>query len=735
MDFLKGLNEKQQEAVKHVEGPMLVVAGAGSGKTKALTHRIANLIINHRVDPSSILAVTFTNKAANEMTERVERLISEFNIHSKPIIGTFHSICVRILRKHLHEMDMENAFSIYDSTDQQILMKRVLKELNLDPKKFNPKAILAGISGAKNQLIGPEEYEKISFDYFSEKVSQCYKIYQRELKKANALDFDDIIMTTVELFKAHPNILSYYQNKFQYISVDEYQDTNHAQYVLTHQLAHAHKNLTVIGDSDQSIYSWRGANMRNLLDFEKDFDNAKVVLLEQNYRSTKKILQAAQKVIEKNVVRKDKKIWTDNDEGDNIDIYESFNEKDEASYVVNQITRILSRYESPKYDDFSILYRTNAQSRVIEEIFLRQGIPYKIIGGIKFYDRKEIKDVIAYLKLLNNPHDTISLLRIINTPSRKIGAASLNHVQNFATRYNLSLFSAMEKVHEISELSAAKQNDFKKFVNLIYSLRKLTQEVKASSLIKFVIEESGYKKMLVEEGTSESESRLENIAELISVASKYDALEPGVSTSVFLEEIALIADIDSMPDSHNSVTLMTLHAAKGLEFPYVFMIGLEEGIFPHSRSLMDPEQLEEERRLMYVGITRAEKALFMSFARSRLFFGEVQANAPSQFLNDIPKEIITTNAIFLMDGKSLQNRSHSNLKAEDLANIAIPVETNAAPASELNLKIGDRVIHPVFGKGAIINLIGGVVTISFENKSYGIKKLALSVAPLEKLYD
>jgi len=735
MDFTKGLNEKQKEAVLHVKGPMLVVAGAGSGKTKALTHRIANLIINHKVDPTSILAVTFTNKAANEMAERVERLIGEFNIASKPIIGTFHAICVRILRRHLHELDMENAFSIYDSNDQQILMKRVLKELSLDPKKFNPKAILSAISQAKNQLIGPKEYSDVSFDYFSQKVSQCYTIYQDELKKANALDFDDILMTTVQLLKSYPEILAYYQKKFAYISVDEYQDTNHAQYVLTHMLANAHQNLTVIGDSDQSIYSWRGANMRNLLDFEKDFSNARVVLLEQNYRSTKKILKAAQKVIEKNVVRKDKKIWTDNQDGDDIDIYESFNEKDEASYVVSQISKILTRYESPKYDDFAILYRTNAQSRVIEEIFLRQGIPYKIIGGIKFYDRKEIKDVVAYLKVLNNPHDTVSLLRIINTPSRKIGASSLNHVHNFASRCNVSLFSAMQRVDEIAELSVNKQNDFKKFVNLITSLRKTAGEVKASGLIKFVVEDSGYKKMLMEEGTSESESRIENIAELISVASKYDSLEPGVSTSVFLEEIALIADIDSMPDSHNSVILMTLHAAKGLEFPYVFMIGLEEGIFPHSRSLMDPEQLEEERRLMYVGITRAEKALFMSFARSRLFFGEVQANAPSQFINDIPKDIIQTNASFLKANPAVGARSHNRLRADQLANIKIPVEGNTATLSPEELKVGDKVTHPVFGKGAVINLVGGVVTISFEDQKYSTKKLALSVAPLEKIYD
>ncbi|MBT6143541.1 DNA helicase PcrA [bacterium] len=729
-NLLDGLNEKQKEAVTSIDGPLLVMAGAGSGKTKALTHRIAYLILEKQVAPEHILAVTFTNKAAKEMLERIEKLLSSAQLPSRPLIGTFHSICVKILRQHLHELDMENSFVIYDSADQQILVKRILKTIGMDDKKFNPRAILAAISQAKNQLIGPEEYNKSAFEYFNQKVAQVYLEYQKELKRANALDFDDIIMQTVNLFKSHPQILEHYQTRFKYISVDEYQDTNQAQYILIRQLANKFENLCVIGDSDQSIYSWRGANMRNILDFEKDFPKAKTVLLEQNYRSTKNILAAADKIISKNTLRKDKTLWTNNPDGDLIDVYESFNEKDEASYVISQINRALSKYESPKHSDFAILYRTNAQSRVLEEVLLRNGIPYKIVGGVKFYDRKEIKDIIAYLRVILNPSDSVGLTRIINTPARKIGATTIMAIQEFASYNNLSFYAALCRANEI-KIAESKQRDLLAFAKLIQNLQKLYANSKASSMIKFVVEETGYKKMLVEEGTSEAESRLENIAELISVASKYDGLEPGISITVFLEEMALISDIDQMPDSQNSVTLMTLHAAKGLEFPHVFLIGLEEGIFPHSRSLMDPQQLEEERRLMYVGITRAEQSLCVTYARSRLFFGEMQANAPSQFLQELPKEIVSSNSVIFNAGSNRSQRAP--LQKNQIGTKLIPQEDLSARVAAEDLKTGDKVCHPVFGEGIVMNLTGGIVTVAFSSQKYGVKKLALSIAPLSKV--
>lgn len=744
-DLLSTLNDKQKEAVLHKDGPMLVMAGAGSGKTKALTHRIAYMVLEYGIHPTNILAVTFTNKAAMEMTNRVGKLLESSQISALPTIGTFHSICVRILRKHIHEIDFENSYGIYDSTDQQILVKSILKELDIDEKKFNPKAILGAISQAKNQLINAVDFSYKAVDYFSEKVAQVYLRYQDALKRNNALDFDDLIMKTVELFKEKPELLTYYQDKFRYISVDEYQDTNHAQYVLIRQLCDKYRNLCVIGDSDQSIYSWRGANMQNILDFEKDFPDCHITLLEQNYRSTKKILKAAHNVIVKNSVRKDKTLWTENEEGEDVYVYEAYNERDESSFVVNKMNQILMKYEHPAYNEFAVLYRTNAQSRVIEEAFLRNGIPYKIVGGIKFYDRKEIKDISAYLKVLSNPHDSISLMRIINTPTRKIGNATINAVNMFATEHKISFFKALNNAHQIPGLSPTKAADLAKFVDIIKRLTFKASTEKASGVIKYVVEESGYKKMLIEEGNAEAESRLENISELVSVASKYDSLEPGVSLSVFLEEIALISDLDNLPDSQNSVTMMTLHAAKGLEYPHVFLIGLEEGIFPHSRSLLDPEQLEEERRLMYVGITRAEKSLSITFAKQRLLFGEMQANQPSQFLNEIPKDIMQTNSPYFgaMERATIESNQIGlrPIPSEDSKySNYIKAGSNGNPFNDHNddfnveFKDGDKVLHPTFGTGMIIGVTGGVATIAFEDRKVGIKKLALSVAPLEKIY-
>lgn len=726
-----------------------MVAGAGSGKTKALTHRIAYLIKEQGIPGDNIMAVTFTNKAAMEMQDRINKLLDGVPGY-RPIIGTFHSICVRILRKHLHELGMENNFVIYDSTDQKVLVKKILKSMQIDDKKMTPQAFLYAISNAKNQLIGPAEFANHAMDYFSQKVADVYELYQSELTINNALDFDDIIMKVVELFKKHPEILEYYQDKFRYLCVDEYQDTNHAQYILIRQLAKKYRNLMVIGDSDQSIYSWRGANMQNILDFEKDFTDCKVILLEQNYRSTKKILEAAHQVIVKNNKRKEKTLWTDNHEGEDIRIFESYNEREEGVHVVNMITKILSKYESPTYADFAVLYRTNAQSRVIEEVFLRYGIPYRIVGGIKFYERKEIKDIMSYLKVLLNPNDSISLLRVINVPSRKIGTSTISKVNDFALSKGISFFRALERINEVEGLSDSKKNDLVRFLNVINSLIVKSKTEVASAVIKYVLEDTGYKDMLKLENSIESESRLENISELISVASKYDSLEGGTSLMVFLEEVALISDADQVDESLNSVTLMTLHAAKGLEFPHVFMVGMEEGVFPSSRSMLDPEQMEEERRLMYVGVTRAEESLTLTFAKQRMLFGEIQANAPSQFLNDIPPHLIFSNS------GHFGGRVDSGLvNVNQLGSKQIPSEEgnynfnsvylgdknqkDPEPAYDPNLtsigsfSVNDRVKHPKFGQGTVIDVIGGIVNIQFDDRSIGQKKLAISIAPIEKI--
>jgi len=697
------------------------VAGAGSGKTKALTHRIAYLIREKNIAPYNILAVTFTNKAAGEMKERLAKLLEGYNIRSQANLGTFHSICVRILREHIRELDYEDTFVIYDDSDQLVLAKKIMKELNIDEKKFNPRAILHTISQAKNQLIGPKQYDSQSANYFTDKVARVYNLYQSNLKLNNALDFDDIIMKTVELFKTRPEILDAYQEKFRYICVDEYQDTNHAQYILIRQLADKYKNLCVIGDSDQSIYSWRGANMRNILDFEKDFPGATTIMLEQNYRSTKNILKAAHNVIVKNSSRKEKELWTDNEEGGNIQVFEAFNEREEGVYIVNQINKALTKYEAPDYSDFAILYRTNAQSRVLEEVFMRFGIPYKIVGGIKFYSRKEIKDIMSYLKVLHNPHDSISMLRIINNPSRKLGKTTLEKVVYFANMAGISFYSAIERIHEIPDLPDSKKYDLAKFHDLIQDLSLKAKQIPISDLIRTIVIDTGYKAMLEKEGSVEAEARMENINELMSVATKYDDLEKDIALGIFLEEVALISDLDKLNDNDNAVTLMTLHAAKGLEFRNVFMSGVEEGVFPHSRSMMDPEQMEEERRLMYVGITRAEKQLHISYAKERMLYGQTQYNSPSCFIYDLPNDIVSSNSNIF--------ESSPMLSPDRLGKRSIPLETETP---SLEFADGDRVAHPTFGQGIVVSAIGGVVTVAFSG-GQGIKKLAISVAPLTKI--
>jgi len=714
--ILEKLNDKQKEAVEHHLGPLIIIAGAGSGKTRALTHRVAYLIEKYGVAPWNILAVTFTNKAANEMKERIKKLLKDSGETSEPHVGTFHSTCVRILRKNLHHLDYENNFTIYDAADQQILMKRLMEEAHIDPKQINPKAVLNHISNAKSELIDPEKYRSMASNYFTERVAELYGPYQDALRKNNALDFDDLIMQTIELFRTCPEVLDYYQEKFKFICVDEYQDTNHAQYVLVNMLAEKYRNICVIGDSDQSIYSWRGADIRNINDFEKDYSDAKTVLMEQNYRSTQTILDAAHEIIVKNRNRKDKKLWTEQKGGENIMSVEARNERHEGEVVAEKIRELTHDYETPPYNKFVVLYRTNAQSRAVEEVFLRYGIPYRIFGGIKFYDRKEVKDMVAYLRAVQNPADSVSLLRIINTPPRKIGTKTIEALQLFANRAGVSLFEAMRRCEEIGELNEGKVRHIKAFVKLIGKLKKANDEFPASGVIKHALKISGYKEFIMD-GTPEGEARYENIAELISVASKYDLLDPGLSLNVFLEEISLIADIDSLDEKDNAVILMTAHSAKGLEFDNVFVIGLEEGIFPHSRSLMEPEELEEERRLMYVAVTRAMKRVFLIHARQRMLYGEVQSNARSQFLDDIPEGIL--------DIYGQPRRHVSTIGAKP-----VPEEE---VSTCVDLKDGDKVIHTTFGEGVVVSIQGEVATIAFKAPDVGVKRLALSVAPLVKI--
>jgi DNA helicase-2/ATP-dependent DNA helicase PcrA len=748
-DMLAHLNDMQQQVVLHCDGPVLVLAGAGSGKTSALTTRIAWLIREKGVSPWNILAVTFTNKAANEMKERILKLIKKDENYA-PNVGTFHSTCVRILRKQIHHLGYDRGFVIYDTADQQLLMKRVLGDLLIDDKKFNPKAILNFVSGAKNELVPPEEYAKFANNYFTEKVALCYKRYQHELQKNNALDFDDIIMLTVELFQKFPEILDYYQEQFRFISVDEYQDTNHAQYVLTNLLAAKYRNLCVIGDSDQSIYAFRGANIHNILNFEKDYPEAKVVYLEQNYRSTQLILDAAHQVIVKNTQRKDKKLWTQREGGEKITMKTLSNERAEGEFVADTIIKKMQEMDEKEYRNFAILYRTNAQSRVMEEAFLRYAIPYKIVGGIKFYERKEIKDLVAYLRVVQNPHDSLSLMRIINVPPRKIGQKTIDTIQQYAVNNDTSFWQALTEIDRIEAIRESKSKALEDFVKVVKELQSVNKEFPASGLIKHAMELSGYKKFL-DDGTEEGESRLQNAYELISVAGKYDRLPPGESLTIFLEEISLIADIDKLDEQENSVTLMTIHSAKGLEFPVVFLVGLEDGIFPHSRSLLERNEMEEERRLMYVALTRAKDKLYLLNAQNRMLYGESQTNPPSQFLKDIPEDVLeelpTDNAATTWENTQYFRKVSYGI---DRPRRPLPDESAVAESPAFQetrvvredavfsdespeLREGDRVVHNTFGEGTVLTIKGGVATIKFDTLHVGTKKLALSIAPLRKI--
>jgi len=709
---LNALNEKQKEAMAITDGPILIIAGAGSGKTRTLTHKVAYLIKEKKVSPQNILAVTFTNKAAGEMKERIVKLLSDKNhIPSKydlPLVGTFHSICAKILRKEIDKLGYEKSFNIIDEHDQMSLMKKIFARLEISKEQFNPRGILEAIAKAKNDLVDAHQFSLGTGGYFEEVVSRLYSEYQNELKKNNSLDFDDLIMFTVKIFQKFPEVLEKYQNKFHYILVDEYQDTNHSQYLLVNLLAKKYRNLCVVGDDWQSIYGWRQADIKNILDFEKDYPEAKVISLEQNYRSTQVILDAAYGVISQNIFRKDKNLWTEKEGGHLIASYEAEDEADEADFVAREILKSSGK----KYSDFAVLYRTNAQSRILEEIFLKRSIPYQIIGGIKFYQRKEVKDVVSYLRLIQNPKDRISLERIINEPRRGIGEATFISWINLAKENNLDLVSAGLK-SEIKNLkiSASRSDGIAKFCEFISRMREVQDRISLGDFIEKVFAESGYEKYL-QDGTMEGEMRWENVKELVTVARKYDKEESGNGQKLFdfLEEVALATDADTAKKKGDSVILMTLHSAKGLEFPVVFIVGLEEGILPHSRSILNQVELEEERRLMYVGITRAKEKVYLCFTDERNIFGSTQINPPSRFLSEIPEHLVENYKSRITNQEIVSN--FKNKKA-------------------VNYKDGEHVGHPEFGNGMVISTQDEIITVAF--KKSGIKKLSLKFAKFKKI--
>ncbi len=717
-NLLEKLNPAQREAVETTEDPVLIIAGAGSGKTRALAFRTAFLIIEKKVYPQNILAVTFTNKAAQEMKERIMNLLRDFSFSSSnlPLIGTFHSICVKILRREINRLDYKKSFSILDSQDQLALIKKVFKELSLNPEQFNPKAALGTISKAKNELIDADRFAKSAGSYYEEVISKIYSSYQKKCCEQSALDFDDLILFTVKIFKDFPEVLEKYQNIFRYIMVDEYQDTNHAQYELVNLLAKKYQNICVVGDDWQGIYAFRGANIQNILDFEKDYPKAKVVKLEQNYRSTQNILDAAYGIISKNINRKDKKIWTENKGGHLIESFEARDEKEEAEYVATEIQREMKL--GKKFSDFVILYRTNAQSRILEEAMLRFSLPYRIIGGIKFYQRKEVKDVLAYLKLIQNFNDQISLERIINEPKRGIGEATIGKWIKFSQENNLNLIEAGINLKKEKNIADNKLDHISKFCDFIKRMAEIKSSLKLREFIEKVYIESGYEKYLLD-GSEEGEMRHENVMELLTVAQKYEEYPTVEGLELFLEEVALISDTDNIDRASEAVHLMTLHSAKGLEFTNVFIVGLEEGILPHSRSLLSPQEMEEERRLMYVGITRAKEKIYLLFTTERNIYGSIQSNSPSRFLDDIPEHLLQT------------MRPRPKFDGTLFVGTGFKPAPTSKSINVTNYRDGQRIQHPVFGNGIIVSAKGDVLTIAFSK--VGLKKLSASIAPLKKI--
>ncbi len=735
--LLESLNDKQKEAVLSTEGPLLILAGAGSGKTRVLTCRIAYLLEEKNVSPWSVLAITFTNKAAREMKDRLEQFVGEQA--NNMWVSTFHSSCVRILRRDIERIGLERNFVIFDYTDQQTVIKDCLKELQLNVKNFAPKSMLAEISNAKNELIDEYSYARMhEGDYRMSKIASIYVLYQKKLRQNNALDFDDIIMYTVKIFNENPDVLEYYNKKFKYILVDEYQDTNTAQYILISLLAQKHRNLCVVGDDDQSIYKFRGANIRNILDFEKEFNDAVCIKLEQNYRSTQNILDAANHVIKNNGGRKGKNLWTDNGEGKKIQLVDTDHQHEEGQFIAREILKLKDE-EDRKFSDFTILYRMNAQSRVIEDMLLKEAIPYRVLGGLRFYDRKEIKDIVSYLRVIQNPIDNISLKRVINEPKRGIGKRTVEIAEEIANKKETSIFSVISSVEEIPELSrpAIKLGSF---VHLINKLRAEKDEMSVTQLVDKVLDESGYMGALQRDGSIESQSRIENLKEFISVAVEFEKTAENVTLESFLENISLVADIDNYDEEQDAVVLMTLHSAKGLEFPVVFMCAMEEGIFPSYRSSFEESELEEERRLCYVGITRAKEQLYLTHAFSRNLFGNTTYNRISRFVDEIPNDFLESSGQKKPKKqlKASKEPSVSNFskQRESMSKSSIFNRNTLKPKNTAtNFKVGDMVSHKKFGKGMIIGVqpIGNDAKLEIAFDSVGTKNLMAVYANLTKI--
>jgi DNA helicase II / ATP-dependent DNA helicase PcrA len=712
--LLRSLNPVQREAVLQTEGPVLIVAGAGSGKTRILTHRIAHLIREKEVHPKQILAITFTNKAAQEMQERVQELLGTLLFRGMWIL-TFHSTCARILRREHQRLGLPSHFSIYDEADSERVIKMVLRDAGLDERRFPPKAMKAAISKAKDNLLGATEFAEAAGNWYENTVADVYRGYEARLRSAGSVDFDDLILRTVQLFRGQPEVLEYYQERFRYVLIDEYQDTNRAQYHLVNLLASKHRNICVVGDADQGIYSWRGATIQNLLDFEHDYPDAQEFILDQNYRSTRTILEVANALIDHNIQRKPKNLWTESEHGSPVVRYKADDEHDEAWFVAQEIERLVADEAEASYGEVAVFYRTNAQSRVMEDVFMRSGIPYRVVGGVRFYERREIKDTLAYLRALVNPQDAVSLRRIINAPKRGIGDQTAAALEAFARDEEISLLEACRRAEEITVLSPRARGAAAGFVGVMDGLRaKADQGAGISGLIEAAFTDSGYYAELDAERTVEAESRKENLRELVGVGAEFEARFTDSSLPEFLEQIALVTEQDEYDHEAGTVTLMTLHNAKGLEFEVVFIVGMEDGVFPHHRSMTEPDQMEEERRLAYVGITRARRKLYISHAWSRSLFGASSYNPPSRFLNEIPGELV------------------EERQAEEQP---VHPEAGLGAAAPPEVSAGDTVLHDRFGEGVVITVAGrgpdAEAVIMFEEE--GEKRLLLAYAPLKKV--
>lgn len=742
VDCTYGLNPQQAEAVINTEGPMLIMAGAGSGKTKVLTCRVANLL-QKGVRPYRILAITFTNKAAAEMRERVNNMSGPA---AKDVwLFTFHAFCARFLRMEIDKLPGYGGnFAIYDTADSQNLIKQILKEMNLDDKRFQPSGILSRISNAKNALQDAAAFARQAGDFYEQKVADIYSRYEQKLQLNNALDFDDLLMLSIKLLQENQEVREKYQDRFDYLLVDEYQDTNHAQYLLTKFLAAKHRNICVVGDADQSIYGWRGADIQNILDFEKDYPDAKVIKLEQNYRSTQIILDAANAVIENNTGRKPKNLWTENKSGADIIYFQAVDERDEARFVIEQLQN-LQRTENKKLGDMAILYRTNTQSRIFEEMLIKSGISYNMVGGLKFYERKEIKDIIAYLRVIFNPADSLSLLRIINVPKRGIGDASLTKIQAYAAANNVSLFEAVSNAAAIDGLSSRFVSKLDDLAGIIFELMNLASEAPVEDLIDRVLRDTGYLEELENERTPQAQSRIDNLHELISVAQEFAASEEENNLENFLAHVALVSDIDDTELGEDAITLMTLHSSKGLEFPVVFLVGMEEGLFPHARTLMDETEIEEERRLCYVGITRAKEKLFLSSTKMRTIYGNTVTYPPSRFLQEIPARLVKTikrqerfSALENFKQVSEKYSARPQKPASTFNPHSFMPQKPAAAAggtAGTRFNTGDRVSHSKWGEGMVVSVKdspdGQEVKVAFAGA--GVRSLLTKYAVLKKL--